>query len=70
MTTTIVTGIWNIKRDELSEGWSRSYQHYLNNLEKLMKVSDNMIIYIEEKYKSFVEERRTSNNTHISLFEI
>jgi soluble P-type ATPase len=47
---TIVTGIWNIKRDELSEGWSRSYQHYLNNLEKLMKVSDNMIIYIEEKY--------------------
>ena len=45
--TTIVTGIWNIKRDELSEGWSRTYQHYLNNLEKLMKVSDNMIIYIE-----------------------
>jgi len=49
--TTIVTGIWNIKRDELSEGWSRTYQHYLNNLEKLMKVSDNMIIYIEEEYK-------------------
>ena len=48
---TIVTGIWNIKRDELSEGWSRTYQHYLNNLEKLMKVSDNMIIYIEEEYK-------------------
>ena len=65
MSTTIVTGIWNIKRDELSEGWSRSYQHYLNNLEKLLKVSDNMIIYIEEEYKSFVEERRTSNNTLI-----
>ena len=26
MSTTIVTGIWDIKRDELSEGWSRSFQ--------------------------------------------
>ena len=67
---TIVTGIWNIKRDELSEGWSRTYQHYLDNLEKLMKVSDNMIIYIEEEYKSFVEERRTSNNTLIIVREL
>jgi O-methyltransferase len=67
---TIVTGIWNIKRDELSEGWSRTYQHYLNNLEKLMKVSDNMIIYIEEEYKSFVEERRTSKNTLIIIREL
>ena len=70
MSVTIVTGIWNIKRDELSEGWSRTYQHYLNNLEKLMKVSDNMIIYIEEEYKSFVEERRTSNNTLIIIREL
>ena len=68
--TTIVTGIWNIKRDELSEGWNRTYQHYLNNLEKLMKVSDNMIIYIEEEYKSFVEKRRTSDNTLIIVREL
>jgi hypothetical protein len=70
MSTTIVTGIWNIKRDELSEGWSRTYQHYLNNLEKLLKVSDNMIIYIEEEFKLFVEERRTSNNTLIIVREL
>ena len=24
---TIVTGLWDIKRDELTEGWARSYQH-------------------------------------------
>ena len=70
MSTTIVTGIWDIKRDELSEGWSRSFQHYLNNLEKLLKTQDNMIIYIEEKYKSFVEERRNSNNTQIIVREL
>lgn len=62
-TTTIVTGIWNIKRDELSEGWSRSFEHYLNNLEKLLKCESNMIIYIEEEYKEFVESRRSKENT-------
>jgi hypothetical protein len=67
---TVVTGIWDIKRDELSEGWSRSFQHYLNNLEKLLKTQDNMIIYIEEKYSSFVEERRSYENTQIIIREL
>jgi len=67
---TIVSGIWDIKRDELSEGWNRSFQHYLDNFEKLLKTDNNMIIYIEEKYKSFVEERRDSNNTQIIVREI
>jgi len=70
MSTTIVTGIWDIKRDELSEGWSRTFQHYLNNLEKLLKVDDNMIIYIEEKYRNFVEERRKKENTMIIVREL
>ena len=70
MSTTIVTGIWDIKRDQLSEGWNRNYDHYLNNLAKLMKCDDNMIIYIEEKYKSFVEERRDTSNTMIIVREI
>jgi len=70
MSTTIVTGIWDIKRDQLSEGWNRNYDHYLNNLAKLMKCDDNMIIYIEEKYKSFVEERRDTSNTMIIVREL
>jgi hypothetical protein len=67
---TIVTGIWDIKRDELTVGWNRKFDHYLNNLEKLLKVEDNMIIYIEEKYKSFVEERRSTNNTMIVVRDL
>jgi hypothetical protein len=70
MGTTIVTGIWDIKRDELSEGWSRTFQHYLNNLEKLLKTDDNMIIYIEEKYKDFVEKKRKKENTMIIVREL
>jgi len=68
--TTIVTGIWDIKRDELSIGWNRGFEHYLNNLSKLMETDCNMIIYIENKYKSFVEERRSNHNTLIIVREI
>ena len=34
---TLVTGIWDIGREELTEGWSRPYQHYLDKFEQLLK---------------------------------
>jgi len=67
---TIVTGIWDIKRDGLSEGWNRNFDHYLNNLAKLMKTDDNMIIFIEEMYRDFVESRRSKENTLIIIKEL
>ena len=67
---TIVTGIWDIKRETLTEGWNRDFNHYLNNLEKLLRTDNDMIIFIEEKYKSFVEERRDSTNTLIVVREL
>jgi O-methyltransferase len=68
--TTIVTGIWDIKREELAEGWSRKFDHYLNHLKKLMLVDDNMIIFIEDKYKDFVREHRSEHNTLIVVKEL
>ena len=67
---TIVTGIWDIKRSELSEGWNRGFEHYLSNLENLMKTEDNMIIFIEEKHREFVEKRRSKHNTLIMTREL
>ena len=67
---TIVTGIWDIKRDELSSGWSRKFDHYLNHLSKLMRIDENMIIFVEEKHKSFVEELRHKDNTLIIVREL
>ena len=67
---TIVTGIWDIKRSELTEGWSRGFDHYLNNLQKLMKTDCNMIIFIEGKYKEFVEKHRKKENTLIVVREL
>jgi hypothetical protein len=70
MNNTIVTGIWDIKRETLSEGWNRNFDHYLNNLEKLLKTDDNMIIYIEGKYSEWVWERRTKENTMVIIREL
>ena len=70
MSVTIVTVIWDIEREELSEGWSRTFQHYLDHLSNLMKADNNMIVYIEEEYKSFVEERRSKSNTLIVVREL
>ena len=60
---TLVTGIWDIGRGDLTEGWSRSYQHYLDKFEQLLKVEENLIIFGDEELKSFVFERRNVNNT-------
>ena len=60
---TLVTGLWNIKREELSEGWSRSFQHYLDKFEQLLKVENPMIILGDSELESFVFERRSSENT-------
>ena len=60
---TLVTGIWNIGRGDLSEGWSRPFQHYLYKFEQLLKVEENLIIFGEEELEKFVFERRSSENT-------
>jgi hypothetical protein len=60
---TLVTGLWNIKRDSLSEGWSRSFDHYLNKFSELLKVENNMIIFGETELESFVWQHRKKENT-------
>lgn len=67
---TVVTGIWNINRDSLTEGWSRSFEHYLNNLEKLLKTPSNLIIFIQKEYEDFIRERRPEANTQIIIREL
>jgi hypothetical protein len=60
---TLVTGIWNIGRGDLSEGWSRPFQHYLDKFEQLLKVEENLIIFGEDELEKFVFERRSPENT-------
>jgi hypothetical protein len=60
---TLVTGIWNIGRGELQEGWSRPFQHYLDKFSQLLEVENNMIIFGDEELKDFVFSKRSRENT-------
>ena len=60
---TLVTGIWDIGRGNLTEGWSRSYQQYLDKFEQLLDVQENMIIFGDKELKDFVFKKRNESNT-------
>jgi len=60
---TLVTGLWDIKRDSLSEGWSRSFEHYKQKFSELLKVENNMIIFGDPELESFVWQHRKKENT-------
>ena len=63
MKITLVTGLWDIGRDKLQDGWSRGYQHYLDKLSNLLSIDINLIIYGDDSLEEFVKERRKSDNT-------
>ena len=60
---TLVTGLWDLGRSELSEGWSRTYDHYLSKFEQLLKVDQNLIVFGDKSLKDFVFKIRNENNT-------
>ena len=60
---TLVTGIWDIGRSELEEGWARPYQHYLDKFSQLLEIDENMIIFGDNSLKDFVFSKRNESNT-------
>ena len=70
MSTTLVTGLWNIKRDTLTEGWSRPFSHYLEKFDSLLKINHNMIIFGDKELESFVWERRSPENTQFIVRDL
>lgn len=64
---TLVTGLWNLGRDKLKEGWSRSFEHYLSKFEELLKVEHNLIIFGDTELQDFVNTRRRTENTQFFL---
>ena len=64
---TLVTGLWDIGRGNLSEGWSRNFDYYLEKFEQLLKIDCNMIIYGDEELQKFVSRFRSETNTQFIL---
>ena len=67
---TLVTGLWNIGRENLQEGWSRSFDHYLQKFNELLKINQNMIIFGDTDLESFVWERRDKSNTQFIVRDL
>jgi hypothetical protein len=67
---TLVTGLWDIGRGDLSEGWSRSFDHYLNKFSQLLEVDCNMIIFGDRELELFVKERRSNDKTQFILRDL
>lgn len=64
--TTIVTGIWDLGRDSLTEGWSRGFDHYINHFTKLLEIQDlNLAIFIDPEHEELVWKYRKKDNTAV-----
>lgn len=68
---TIVTGLWDLKRDTCEGVFKRSFDTYLAKFDELLKIDMPMIIFTESKLVQFIEERRPSTtNTQIIVKEV
>lgn len=64
--TTIVTGIWNLKREHAGEGFKRAFSHYVDHFKRLLSCDCNMVIFIDKEHENIVwESGRTKENTFV-----
>lgn len=66
--STIVTGIWDLSRDSLGDGWGRSFDHYINNFSTLLKNLPEdvpLIVFIDKNNENLVYQYRNKENTKV-----
>ena len=64
---TLVTGLWDIKRDTLTKDWSRPFSHYLEKFSQLLAVENNMIVFGDKELEEFVFQHRNRENTQFII---
>ena len=64
---TIVTGLWDIGRDKLTNDWSRNFSHYLDKFNEILKIDNNLIIFGDETLQKVVMSVRDNSNTQFIL---
>jgi len=67
---TVVTGIWDLRRDQAGEGFKRPFTHYTDRFIELLKADINLIVYIEKKYEELVWKYRQPHNTKVYIKEV
>ena len=60
---TLVTGLWDLGRSELNQGWARNFEdHYLKKFKDFLEIPANLIIFGDQNLREFVNENKTHNN--------
>ena len=54
----------------MSEGWSRSFEHYLDKFNQLLDTPNNMIIFGDKELQDVVYKKRNSDNTQFIVRDI
>jgi len=67
---TIVTGLWNLNYDPLSDNLNKSYCSDREKFKELLKCDNNMCIYIDPSDEEFIWDYRSKSNTKIFLKKI
>lgn len=57
--TTIVTGLYNIGRDEWKHPFNRSYSDYFQYFNNILSLNCNLVIFIDEKDLNIVQNLRS-----------
>jgi hypothetical protein len=60
---TLVSGLWDLKRDGLKSVYSRGFDFYLGYLSQLLPTETNLIMFGDSEMKKFVSEHRNRSNT-------
>jgi len=69
--TTIVTGIWNLGRENAGEGFKRPFSHYIERFKDLLSALHEykVVVYIEKEHEDLVKSFCNPQNTVIRIKE-
>lgn len=68
---TLVTGLWDLGRSELNQGWARNFEdHYLKKFKDFLEIPANLIIFGDHNLKEFVNEHKTHNNVQFIVRDL
>lgn len=62
---TVVTGIWDIGRDQAGEGFARAWSHYVERFKELLSAQLPMVVHVASKDAGWVREARKGLPTEI-----
>jgi hypothetical protein len=68
--TTIVTALFNLGRDNISQSFKRNYSDYLNKFGELLKCDSPMYIFADKSDEDFIWSIRQKHNTVVNTMSI